>query len=147
GLLPDAGIPLRLRGDRLSASAKSTGRSQRAKKRGDQRQGRAAPPAGAAGRGAVPHPNRAGEVQAVSGDRAAGHRDSRREAHARRSSARWSGNPHDLGIITWFMENYMGDNTDVDDWRCSPARVKSLAGLPPAYVLTAGGDPLCDEGT
>jgi len=50
-------------------------------------------------------------------------------------------------VITWFMENYMGDNTDVDDWRCSPARVKSLAGLPPAYVLTAGGDPLCDEGT
>jgi acetyl esterase len=49
-------------------------------------------------------------------------------------------------VITWFMENYMGDNTDIDDWRCSPARIKSLAGLPPAYVLTAGGDPLCDEG-
>jgi acetyl esterase len=49
-------------------------------------------------------------------------------------------------VITWFMQNYLGDNTDIDDWRCSPARVKSLAGLPPAYVLTAGGDPLCDEG-
>jgi acetyl esterase len=49
-------------------------------------------------------------------------------------------------VITWFLENYMGDNTDVDDWRCSPARAKSLAGLPPAYVLTAAGDPLCDEG-
>jgi len=49
-------------------------------------------------------------------------------------------------VITWFMLNYMGDNTNIDDWRCSPARVKSLAGLPPAYVLTAGGDPLCDEG-
>jgi acetyl esterase len=49
-------------------------------------------------------------------------------------------------VITWFMANYMGDNIDVDDWRCSPARAKSLAGLPPTYVLTAGGDPLCDEG-
>jgi len=49
-------------------------------------------------------------------------------------------------VITWFLESYMGDNTDIDDWRCSPARVQSLAGLPPAYVLTAAGDPLCDEG-
>ncbi len=48
-------------------------------------------------------------------------------------------------VITWFMDNYMG-GADINDWRCSPARVKSLAGLPPAYVLTAGGDPLCDEG-
>ncbi len=35
---------------------------------------------------------------------------------------------------------------DMNDWRCSPARAKTLAGLAPAYVLTAGGDPLCDEG-
>jgi acetyl esterase len=49
-------------------------------------------------------------------------------------------------VITWFLENYMGDNSHIDDWRCSPARVKSLAGLPPAYVLTAAGDPLRDEG-
>ena len=27
-----------------------------------------------------------------------------------------------------------------------PSRAKSFAGLPPAYVLTAGADPLRDEG-
>ena len=31
-------------------------------------------------------------------------------------------------------------------WRASPARLETLADLPPAYVLTAGADPLRDEG-
>jgi acetyl esterase len=47
-------------------------------------------------------------------------------------------------VITWFNNHYMGDN-DINDWRASPARAK-LTGLPPAYVLVAGGDPLRDEG-
>jgi acetyl esterase len=47
-------------------------------------------------------------------------------------------------VIQWFIDHYMGD-ADRDDWRASPARAK-LAGLPPAYVLVAGGDPLRDEG-
>ena len=49
-------------------------------------------------------------------------------------------------VIRWFRDNYLNGAADVDDWRASPARIKSLAGLPPAYVLTAGADPLRDEG-
>ncbi|MBR0871054.1 alpha/beta hydrolase [Bradyrhizobium tropiciagri] len=48
-------------------------------------------------------------------------------------------------VIPWFAAHYLGD-ADSTDWRASPARAKSLAGLPPAYVLTAGADPLRDEG-
>jgi acetyl esterase len=47
-------------------------------------------------------------------------------------------------VIKWFIDHYMGDG-DRDDWRASPARA-DLAGLPPAYVLVAGADPLRDEG-
>jgi acetyl esterase/lipase len=47
-------------------------------------------------------------------------------------------------VIKWFIDHYMGD-ADRDDWRASPARAR-LEGLPPAYVLVAGGDPLRDEG-
>src|SRR3954449_2845474 len=49
-------------------------------------------------------------------------------------------------VIRWFRDNYLNGAADVDDWRASPARAKSLIGLPPAYVLTAGADPLRDEG-
>jgi len=48
-------------------------------------------------------------------------------------------------VIKWFSNHYLG-GADINDWRASPARAKTLAGLPPAYVLTAGGDPLRDEG-
>jgi acetyl esterase len=48
-------------------------------------------------------------------------------------------------VIGWFVNHYIGD-ADITDWRASPARAKTLAGLPPAYVLTAGADPLRDEG-
>jgi acetyl esterase len=47
-------------------------------------------------------------------------------------------------VIKWFIDHYMGD-ADRDDWRASPVRAK-LTGLPRAYVLVAGGDPLRDEG-
>jgi acetyl esterase/lipase len=49
-------------------------------------------------------------------------------------------------VIRWFRDHYLSGAADADDWRASPARVKALAGLPPAYVLTAGADPLRDEG-
>jgi acetyl esterase len=49
-------------------------------------------------------------------------------------------------VIRWFRDHYLNGAGDVDDWRASPARATTLAGLPPAYVLTAGADPLRDEG-
>jgi acetyl esterase len=49
-------------------------------------------------------------------------------------------------VIKWFSDHYLNGSTDIHDWRASPARAGTLIGLPPAYVLTAGGDPLRDEG-
>ena len=49
-------------------------------------------------------------------------------------------------VIKWFSDHYLRDAADGSDWRASPARARTLAGLPPAYVLTAGADPLRDEG-
>jgi len=54
--------------------------------------------------------------------------------------------PLTRSTMTWFIDTYLRSAADVADWRASPLRAKSLAGLPPAYVLTAGCDPLRDEG-
>jgi acetyl esterase len=40
----------------------------------------------------------------------------------------------------------MPANTDLSDLRLSPLLAKDFKGLPPAFVLTAGFDPLRDEG-
>jgi acetyl esterase len=47
--------------------------------------------------------------------------------------------------MQWFFDHYVPDPADRDDPRVSPLK-GSLAGLPAAYVITAGMDPLCDEG-
>jgi acetyl esterase len=49
-------------------------------------------------------------------------------------------------VIKWFRDHYLTGAADAHDWRASPARANTLIGLPPAYVLTAGADPLRDEG-
>ena len=48
--------------------------------------------------------------------------------------------------MDYFQAQYLPKKSDFLDWRASPLLAKSLAGLPPAYVITAGYDPLLDEG-
>ncbi|MEO0466692.1 MAG: alpha/beta hydrolase [Pseudomonadota bacterium] len=48
--------------------------------------------------------------------------------------------------MTWFFETYLPEGVDVSDPRISPAQEMVLEGLPPAIVVTAGFDPLLDEG-
>ena len=53
-----------------------------------------------------------------------------------------------LGAATmkYFFDHYMPDLDSRKDWRASPLRAESHADLPPAFVITAGYDPLRDEG-
>jgi acetyl esterase len=48
--------------------------------------------------------------------------------------------------MRWFYEQYLRTPDDAADWQASPLAAADLSGLPPAFVLTAGYDPLCDEG-
>ena len=48
--------------------------------------------------------------------------------------------------IAYFRGHYIDNPAHHDDWRCSPLLHPNLAGLPPSLVLTAGFDPLRDEG-
>lgn len=48
-------------------------------------------------------------------------------------------------LITWFYQAYFSTDDDVTHWQASPINAHSLAGLPPAYILSAGYDPLQDE--
>lgn len=45
-----------------------------------------------------------------------------------------------------FRDTYLRDAADIADTRASPLLATDLAGMPPALVLTAGFDPLRDEG-
>jgi acetyl esterase len=49
-------------------------------------------------------------------------------------------------LMEKFRSYYLPRPADYADWRASPARAKNHGGLPPAFVLTAGFDPLLDEG-
>ncbi|MES2032817.1 MAG: alpha/beta hydrolase [Pseudomonadota bacterium] len=48
--------------------------------------------------------------------------------------------------MNWFMAHYIGPDADPVDPRLSPIKTDDLSGLAPAVVVTAGFDPLVDQG-
>jgi acetyl esterase len=55
------------------------------------------------------------------------------------------------GILTrqamaWFRDHYLRTPQDAEDWRASPIKAPSLAGVAPAIVVTAECDVLHDDG-
>lgn len=70
--------------------------------------------------------------------------DSSRESGSRKAFA--EGYFLTKSLMDWFWKAYVPAGTDLTDLRLSPLLAKSFEGLPPAFVLTAGYDPLRDEG-
>ncbi|ATQ40910.1 alpha/beta hydrolase [Caulobacter mirabilis] len=54
--------------------------------------------------------------------------------------------PLSRDTMNWFMGHYMGPDADPADPRLSPIKTADLAGLAPAVIITAGFDPLVDQG-
>ena len=49
-------------------------------------------------------------------------------------------------VIRYYRGHYLNHDAEALDWRASPLVAKYVGGLPPALILTAGFDPLRDEG-
>jgi acetyl esterase len=49
-------------------------------------------------------------------------------------------------LLRWYQNQYLRDDGDRADWRASPLLARDHSRLPPAYIITAGFDPLRDEG-
>lgn len=56
------------------------------------------------------------------------------------------GYPLTTETMRWFINHYVRDAAQRLDWRASPLRATTLAGVAPAFVMTCGHDPLVDEG-
>ena len=48
--------------------------------------------------------------------------------------------------MAYYAHQYLRHAEDATDWRAAPLLATNHAGLPPAFILTAGFDPLKDEG-
>ena len=48
--------------------------------------------------------------------------------------------------VAWYRQHYLAGPGDADNPLASPLRAETLAGLPPALVITAEYDPLRDQG-
>lgn len=48
--------------------------------------------------------------------------------------------------MEWYWRQFLQGGLECPEYRASPMRAATLEGLPPAYVLVAGRDPLRDEG-
>ncbi len=48
--------------------------------------------------------------------------------------------------MTWFFNHYLNGSAEAESALVSPLKAESLAGLPPAHVVTCAYDPLRDEG-
>src|SRR5438128_4774318 len=48
--------------------------------------------------------------------------------------------------MVWFQQLYLRSPADAEDWRASPIKAPSLAGVAPAIVVTAECDVLHDDG-
>ena len=57
-----------------------------------------------------------------------------------------SGFPLTAATMHYFIDHYTPNTSDRLDWHASPLKAPSLAGAPPALVVTVSNDPLCDEG-
>ena len=54
--------------------------------------------------------------------------------------------PLSRSTMEWFVGHYLGSDADPSDLRLSPIRSEDLNGLAPAVIITAGFDPLVDQG-
>ncbi|MBT2394592.1 alpha/beta hydrolase [Streptomyces sp. ISL-100] len=70
--------------------------------------------------------------------------DSAQDTRSYRANA--TGYFMEAGALRWFWEQYLGPDGDGGHRHASPLRTGDVSGLPPAHIVTAGCDPLCDEG-
>lgn len=66
--------------------------------------------------------------------------------HTRSAERNGQGYSFTRELLDYFRQNYVRSPEDYSDWRCSPLLAPDLSRLPPALIITAGYDPLLDDG-